>query len=57
MEIDAVIYVSDDKDNIKTDIETYIAITRAKSHLIVLNQTEKYQTYGAKWHQLDNEFK
>lgn len=57
LEIDAVIYVSDDKDNIKTDIETYIAITRARMYLIVLNQNKKYKDCGAKWHQLDNEFK
>lgn len=57
LEIDAVIYVSDEQDNIKKDIETYIAITRAQSHLIVLNQTEKYQAYGAKWKQLDEELK
>lgn len=55
LEIDATIYVSDEQDNIRKDIETYIAITRAKSHLIVLNQTEKYQTYGARWNQLDDE--
>lgn len=57
LEMDAVIYVSDEQDNIKKDIETYIAITRAKSYLIVFNQTEKYRSYGAKWHKLDDEFK
>lgn len=55
LEIEAVIYVSDKQNSIKTHIESYIAFTRAKTHLIVLNQNKEYQSCGATWNRFDDE--
>ena len=55
LEREAVIYVSDNLWNIKIDIESYIAFTRAISELIVFNQSEKYKAYGAKWYSFEAE--
>lgn len=49
LENGVVIYISDGKEDDKSDFETYVAITRATECLIVLNTKEKYKEYGEGW--------
>ncbi|GAA7257757.1 hypothetical protein HpCK38_15470 [Helicobacter pylori] len=49
LENGVVIYISDGKEDQKSDFETYVAITRATECLIVLNTKERYREYGQGW--------
>lgn len=49
LENGVIIYISDGKEDDKSDFETYVAITRATECLIVLNTKEKYKEYGEGW--------
>lgn len=49
LENGVIIFVSHGKDEILSDFETYVAITRATECLIVLNTKEKYREYGDSW--------
>lgn len=49
LENGVVVFISEGKEDILGDFETYVAITRATECLIVLNQKEKYKEYSKGW--------
>ncbi|HEC1759163.1 TPA: hypothetical protein R1698_000761 [Campylobacter lari] len=49
MENKVIIYVSENKSSICNDFRTYVALTRAKEALVVLNNNKKYLEYSKKW--------
>lgn len=49
LENGVVIFISDGKEDVLGDFETYVAITRATECLIVLNTKDKYREYGETW--------
>lgn len=49
LENGVVVFISEGKEDILGDFETYVAITRATECLIVLNKKEKYQEYSKGW--------
>ncbi len=49
MENKVIIFISEDKSDINSDFKTYVALTRAKEALVVLNQNRKYIEYSKEW--------
>lgn len=49
MENKIIIFVSEDINNIQNDFKTYVALTRAKEALVVLNKNQKYLEYSKEW--------
>ncbi|WP_291950153.1 nuclease-related domain-containing DEAD/DEAH box helicase [Campylobacter sp.] len=49
MENKVIIFISEDKNNIQNDFKTYVALTRAKEALVVLNKNKKYLEYSKEW--------
>ena len=49
LENGVVVFISEGKEDILGDFETYVAITRATECLIVLNKKQKYQEYSKGW--------
>ncbi|MBT0759799.1 UvrD-helicase domain-containing protein [Campylobacter lari] len=49
MENKVIIYISENKSSICNDFRTYVALTRAKEALVVLNNNKKYLEYSKEW--------
>ncbi|TBR81771.1 DUF2075 domain-containing protein [Campylobacter novaezeelandiae] len=49
MENKVIIYISENKSSIYNDFRTYVALTRAKEALVVLNSNKEYLEYSKEW--------